>query len=219
MRDARQYLRDKIVPIGAAMHIGLIEVAYFSLNCRRSVTWTLLLALFAPALLAGGLRDLREPPTAYPMEVGRETRETVRQAPSSNLDANSALIAAMTISLQVKGARVLTVAPSGSMTPMFSEKAYLVVEPAAFDDLKVGDIITYEHPTARQMVVHRILEKRGDAYWTKGDHNERMDNVYVTRENYMMRVFAIIYAREDTARRVAPAVQVGANRAATVARN
>jgi hypothetical protein len=45
-------------------------------------------------------------------------------------------------------------------------------------------------------VVHRVLEKRGDRFWSRGDANGRMDDIYITRENFDRRVFGIIYGRE-----------------------
>ena len=62
-----------------------------------------------------------------------------------------------------------------------------------------GDIVTYRHPRYGMPVVHRILEKRGDKFWSKGDNNGRMDEVYITRKNYQGRVFGIIYAKEPSA--------------------
>lgn len=82
---------------------------------------------------------------------------------------------------------------------MFNERAFLVSEPAHYDDLQVGDIITYWHPARRKTIVHRVLEKRAAGCWTKGDHNERPDDMYVTPQHKIMRVFAIIYAREPAA--------------------
>lgn len=137
------------------------------------------------------------PPVATPVELGRETRNTIKESPHSTLEAGRALLMANTIASQIPGAKVFTVLPTGSMRPMFDEKAFVVVEPADYDDLRIGDIVTYEHPRMRTVIVHRILERTEDGYWTKGDFNDRPDDVYVTRSNYRMRVFAIIYAKEN----------------------
>lgn len=136
---------------------------------------------------------------ASPIDSGRETRESSKSSPSSALDARSALIAATTIASRIPGGIVMTVMPTGSMRPMFDEKAFLVLEPAAFDSLQVGDIITFQHPKLGVPVVHRVFEKHGGSLWTKGDYNSRPDNIYVTSANYRMRVVAVIYAREGNA--------------------
>ena len=161
----------------------------------------------ALALLFGCVTQVRaaapngglvEPPVISPIETGRETRATRDLSPHSSMSARAALAAAYSIAAQVRGAQVFTVMPTGSMRPMFDQKAFVVVEPAPYDDLRVGDIITYIHPRLNTPVIHRIMEKDGDEFWTKGDHNSRPDNVYVNRQNYRMRVFAVIYAREDS---------------------
>ena len=166
---------------------------------RRLRRCVVLLAALAGAAISARAEGVASatPAIAYPFDTGRETRETIKAAPSSALDARTAFITATAIASQIKGAKILMVAPTGSMRPMFDEKAYLVVEPAAFENLRIGDIITYVHPKVNGTVVHRIMEKHGDKFWTKGDFNGRMDNVYITRENYSMRVCAVVYGRED----------------------
>lgn len=85
-----------------------------------------------------------------------------------------------------------TVLATGSMRPLFDQHALLILEAAPYDSLRVGDIVTYVFPGTGQLIVHRLLEKRGDNFWAKGDHNGRMDNAYVTRANYRMRVCGIL---------------------------
>ena len=101
------------------------------------------------------------------------------ESPSSTLDWASALRAATAARLMVQGSSLLTVMPTGSMEPTFNERAILITEPARFEDLKVGDVVAFMNPRL-------------------GDANGRMDDVYVTRDNYKARVFGIIYAREPS---------------------
>ena len=56
--------------------------------------------------------------------------------------------------------------------------------------------MTYRHPKLGLPVVNRLVLKDGDKIWAKGDANERMDNEYVTRENYLRRVYGLIYSKE-----------------------
>jgi len=120
-------------------------------------------------------------------------------APSSTLDWASATKVATAVRYMVPGSRLVTVMPTGSMKPVFDERSMLVIEPAPFDSLQVGDIVTYRHPQHGLPVVHRITEKRGDRFWSKGDNNSRMDDVWITRENYEGRVFSIVYSKEPSA--------------------
>ena len=53
------------------------------------------------------------------------------------------------------------------------------MENVPFDQLKVGDIVTYRHPSLGIPVVHRLVLKEQDKFWAE-DANEHMDNVYVT---------------------------------------
>ena len=119
-------------------------------------------------------------------------------APTSALDWTSAMKIASAARFLVKGSNLLTVMPTGSMKPVFDERAILLTENANYDDLKIGDIVTYKHPRYGMPVVHRILEKRGDKFWSKGDNNGKMDEVYITRKNFQGRVFGIIYAKEPS---------------------
>lgn len=117
-------------------------------------------------------------------------------APGSSLDWDRAIKAATAARYLVPGSKLMTVMPTGSMKPMFDERAVLIMEPAGFETLKVGDIVTFLHPRHKMPVVHRIVEKRGDSFWTKGDGNGRRDDIWITRENYQARVCGVIYARE-----------------------
>jgi signal peptidase I len=135
-------------------------------------------------------------PVVVPVEMGRETRRSQIEAPRSKLPPQAALAAAMAVAAQVPGATVCTVQPTGSMRPMFNERAFLVSEPVKYDELQVGDIVTYWHPARNVSIVHRILEKKSGGFWTKGDYNDRPDDIYLTPRSHVRRVFAIIYARE-----------------------
>jgi signal peptidase I len=122
--------------------------------------------------------------------LGRGTRSFT---PSSSLTVPQAEQIARVVALIKPGASICTVLPTGSMKPFFDEKAILLMENAPFDQLKVGDVVTYWHPRLGVLVAHRLVAKDGDRFWAKGDANSRSDNVYVTRANYLKRVFAVIY--------------------------
>lgn len=159
----------------------------------------IVLAAWAGALSGGAMAAADRPkskdtPVAVPMDLGRETRRSRAEAPRSRLSPKAAWAAATAVAAQVPGATVCSVLPTGSMRPMFNERAFLVLEPVKYDELQVGDIITYWHPTRQVSIVHRILEKRAGGYWTKGDYNDRPDDTYVTPRTHVKRVFAIIYA-------------------------
>ena len=126
-----------------------------------------------------------------PVEINSGNRE---HTPTSSLTEERAEQIARLVEATNPGTSLCTVMPTGSMKPFFDEKAILLVEHAKFEDLRVGDIVTYRHPQLGVPVSHRLVEQDGDKFWVKGDANGRVDNVYVTRENYISRVFAVIYS-------------------------
>jgi signal peptidase I len=130
--------------------------------------------------------------------IGRETRRTLDRAPTSGVTRGMAKIAANRLSSLVGGTKVFTVAPTGSMRPLFDDNSVLLVEPSSFASLQIGDIVVYHHSTLNTLIVHRILEKRRGGFWAKGDHNNRMDDELVTEANYKGRVYGILYASRST---------------------
>ena len=132
--------------------------------------------------------------------TSRPTHHSADLAPSSQLTRDQALSVASAMS-KVNGKDIVvgTVAPTGSMRPYFDENALLLLEAAPFGELRLGDVVTFYHPRLHVEVVHRLLEKRGDAFWSKGDHNNWMDDVLVTSENYHRRLVGVIYFQSGTA--------------------
>lgn len=78
---------------------------------------------------------------------------------------------------------------SGSMNPIIQTDDYILSKAANFNDVKVGDIITYRcsakdlkgyEKYQDEIIIHRVIEKNDDYLKTKGDANEIADpwNVY-----------------------------------------
>lgn len=61
---------------------------------------------------------------------------------------------------------------SGSMEPEIMVGEAVIIQRK--ENYQVGDIITYMVEN-RYLVTHRIQEKEGENYKTKGDHNNQMD--------------------------------------------
>lgn len=157
-----------------------------------------LLSSLILAAAASVASALPMPESVESMSAPRDTRKTLSIAPTSAMSQTVASMAASRLGTLVSGTKVYTVAPTGSMRPLFDDNSVLLTEPAPFDDLEIGDIVLFKHPRKNMPIVHRILEKRGDAFWTKGDNVGRMDDVMVTRENYVGRVYGIIYAQRSS---------------------
>lgn len=126
----------------------------------------------------------------------RETPVTIEESPTSALSWDEAYRLARAIVLSTGRDIIISrVEPTGSMRPYFDENAVLLLEAAPYSALKVGDVVTFYHPQLHLIVVHRLLEKRGEVFWARGDHNSRMDSVYVTPENYRRRLVGMVYMK------------------------
>ena len=78
---------------------------------------------------------------------------------------------------------------SGSMEPNIHVGSIVYAKETSFDDLKVGDVISYKL-SAETMVTHRIHEvnKETQTVITKGDANDSVDASPVTANNIVGKV-------------------------------
>ena len=60
-----------------------------------------------------------------------------------------------------------------SMLPRFHTGDLAVIRPA--DEYEIGDVVAYHSPTINSVVLHRIVERDGNGFITKGDHNTWLD--------------------------------------------
>ena len=145
------------------------------------------------------VQDSASPAGTIPLAVEpRATWHGGDLAPSSQLSTAQALALAGTISQAIgRDIIVSNVAPTGSMRPFFNEHSLLLLEAVPFSELKLGDVVTFYDAELQITVVHRLVEKRGDAFWSRGDHNRGMDNIYVTPANFRRRLVGVIYFQPD----------------------
>ena len=78
---------------------------------------------------------------------------------------------------------------SGSMTPEIPVASLVLSKETPFDDLKVGDVITFM-AAEDQTVTHRIvaIDKENKKISTKGDANDQADSKPVSYENVVGKV-------------------------------
>jgi len=69
-----------------------------------------------------------------------------------------------------------------SMEPVYSDGTLFLIQPTAWGDLKVGDIIAYRNP-AGQIIVHRLIHSYGDHWLAQGDNNNAPDQQMVTPQD------------------------------------
>lgn len=68
-----------------------------------------------------------------------------------------------------------------SMDPTIPPKTYILVEEISADEVEVGDVIVFKSTDPRisgQYNTHRVIEKNGNAFVTKGDNNPIDDGEY-----------------------------------------
>jgi len=88
---------------------------------------------------------------------------------------------------KVAGATPLTVL-TGSMEPRLPPGTLIVVKPTPVDEIRIGDVVTYQIESGRPEVVsHRVTEivsssDGGTAFVTKGDANSEPDAALVLPE-------------------------------------
>lgn len=78
---------------------------------------------------------------------------------------------------------------SGSMEPVFSAGDALLVNETPYDDLEIGDIITFHNGT--ELVTHEIIAESNNKYITKGRANNYKDEP-VGPEEYCAKVIYIL---------------------------
>lgn len=98
-----------------------------------------------------------------------------------------ALITAVLIALLL-GMRFYSV-QTGSMYPTYPVGTMVLVEPAKFDDISKGDVITFQLQGS-SVVTHRVvgIDKENRLLETKGDNNNTKDGVPVRAKDLIGRV-------------------------------
>lgn len=87
---------------------------------------------------------------------------------------------------------------SGSMEPVYKVGSVIYYKNAAFDEIDVGDPITFHGENSDVLVTHRVVEKLEETreFATEGDANGSRDPGYVSYENVVGKAssFCIPYA-------------------------
>ena len=102
-----------------------------------------------------------------------------------------AVIAVALVGLRLAGFRTFTVM-SGSMDPEYPVGSLIYVKPVDYQDLKVGDVISYVASDDKTVVTHRIVDIEVDKvdssvrrFKTQGDANNSADSKSVHYRNVL----------------------------------
>lgn len=64
-----------------------------------------------------------------------------------------------------------------SMYPFIKEENYITISPLTSDHPSLGDVVAFTSLGTKKLIVHRIVEIKGDYYLTKGDNNRMPDGI------------------------------------------
>lgn len=165
--------------------------------------------------LEGRTDELAVPTTAgEPPRRGRGFWWTVASgALTALMVALVALVAAVSVVPRVVGAVPLTVL-TGSMEPALAPGDLVVVRPAPADDIRVGDVITFQ-PVSDDpaLVTHRVtgltIESGGvTGFTTQGDANSAADDAIVADQVKGRVVYSVPWVGHVTGAGLGPQVAV-----------
>ncbi len=96
---------------------------------------------------------------------------------------------AFILALLIAGVRLLGVLPytvlSGSMSPNYPVGSLIYVKPAVFENVRVGDPITFKLSDHSAVATHRVvqIDEANRLFYTKGDANDAPDGAPVAADN------------------------------------
>ena len=102
------------------------------------------------------------------------------------------VVAALALAvIKLTGCGLFTI-ESGSMTPAYPVNTVVLVKPAEFEEIEIGDVITYVLNGSGTLVTHRVIaiNTEDKTFTTKGDANSTADTGAVLYENVVGKVVA-----------------------------
>ena len=77
---------------------------------------------------------------------------------------------------------------TGSMEPTIRQYGLVIVEKDGFNNVQVGDIISFDEPGVLRHVCHRVIAIENGVLTTKGDNNNSQDLGTVSESNFIGKV-------------------------------
>ena len=102
------------------------------------------------------------------------------------------------IIIDLQGAHWSSFANTNSMDPLIDETSNgIEITPTSYDQVQVGDVVSYESRLVDGIVIHRVVEigedERGRYYILKGDNNDEEDPERVRFEQIKGVLVGILY--------------------------
>ena len=75
---------------------------------------------------------------------------------------------------------------TGSMETEYLTNSLAVIKKGGFENIEVGDVVAFTASATGQMLaLHRVVSQTDDAFVTKGDNNAHVDDILVTKDNFI----------------------------------
>lgn len=90
----------------------------------------------------------------------------------------------------VFGYRVFYI-PTESMVPVINPGDFVIGKPVNYEDVKVGDIVTYKSGSSGVTICHRVIGQTEEGFIFQGDNNKEADTGIVKGEEIGYRIVKI----------------------------
>ena len=90
----------------------------------------------------------------------------------------------------VLGYRIFYI-PTESMVPVINPGDFVIGVPVDYEDVKIGDIVTYKNQSKGITICHRVVGKIGEGFIFQGDNNATVDEEIVEKEVIGYRIVKI----------------------------
>ena len=143
----------------------------------------LFIIIFLGGFISGFLvndLNLSKPITELTIANSSNLRNLSAQSPKDRLSLDDIHLTKNRVTIEVEDAVIARFADTKSMEPVLSVTANAIeIIPKNMEDIKVGDIISYESKYAEGTIIHRVIEKgydsRGLYFRTQGDNLKNRD--------------------------------------------
>jgi hypothetical protein len=100
---------------------------------------------------------------------GAPARPLTATAPAATAPPARTLLAEMLLLAASEELSIRFQARGGSMRPFIRNGDILTISPLAGRSPRLGEVIAFFHPISGQVIVHRLIRRRGGLFWMQGD--------------------------------------------------
>jgi len=81
-----------------------------------------------------------------------------------------------------KGLECRFQAKGQSMSPFIKDGDIVTIFPLTSSSPGVGDVVAFNHPENEKLIIHRVVKKRNNDYYVRGDNALEADGIVQTRD-------------------------------------